>query len=143
MPLLLGDFLLPKFTSLPPQVEKSLSTPSSSYQYRSFLLFTPISSYSPYLTHRSNNIHISIFVPHPSLTYRQLLRLYSLFYILLHGYLQSYIINIQNLISISVFIKRSFVLGIYGGIILMFGSIMSILKETVAHVWKATGSTSC
>ena len=62
-PLLQGGFLLPKFTSLPPQVEKSLSTPS--YQYRSFLLFTPISNYSPYLTHRSSNIHISIFVSRP------------------------------------------------------------------------------
>ena len=87
-------------------------------------------------------ISVSLFLAHPSLTCRQLLRLYSFFYILLCGYLQSYVINIQNLISISVFIKRSFVLGIYGGIILMFGSIMRILKQTVAHVCKATGSTS-
>lgn len=65
VPLLQGGFLLPNFTSLPPQVEKSLSTTSSSYQYRSFLLFTPISNYSPYLTHRSSNIHISIFVSYP------------------------------------------------------------------------------
>ena len=65
VPLLQGGFLLPNFTSLPPQIEKSLSTTSSSYQYRSFLLFTPISNYSPYLTHRSSNIHISIFVSYP------------------------------------------------------------------------------
>ena len=128
VPLLHGGFLLRKLTSFFTPCRKVTQHPKFKISIQKFLLFAPFSNFSPYLTHRSSKINMSISVSHPSLAYRQPLRLYSFFYTLLCGYLQSYVVNIQNLISVSVFIKGSFVLGIYGGIIQMFGSILSNFK---------------